>query len=207
MSIKKYMIYDLLMLGIFGAVLEGLCVWCSFYALVGNIASTILSVLIVFTAIIRWKWWGITITPLVAFGSFIGGMFTDYKIYEKYDTFFEFRYYISLVVGLAAIGLLCLLIFRKKDFQKDIKSLPHITGYAALAFVIYEVFMHLSYMISQGTNSQIQGTFIFDFLGLIITMVGVFVLNRQGFLVNVRQKLIDDKNDIEEEAKHEKLEL
>lgn len=211
MSLKKYMAYDLLMLGIFSSVLEGVAVWCSFYILAANAASVVISILVLYCAIVRWKWWGLTIAPLLALGSFVGGLCLGYdeliSYYPGYTGYFTVKTYFSILVGLLSIGLLIFLIFRKKDFQEKIKRAPITIGYGVLAFVLYEVFKNFSYFIMQGTNQQFLGTILYDLIALVFIISGSFILNKQGYLLNVKQKILDDKKDQEEEASHETLNL
>lgn len=211
MSLKKYMAYDLIMLGIFSSVLEGVAVWCSFYILAANVASTVISVLVLYCAIVRWKWWGLTIAPLLALGSFVGGLCLGYEdlvsYFPGYIDYFTVKTYFSILIGLLSIGLLIFLIFRKKNFQETLKRVPIAIAYGVIAFVLYETFKNISYFLMQGTNQQFMSTVLYDLIGLVIIIVGVFILNRQGYLLNVKQKILDDRKDQEEEASHETLNL
>jgi hypothetical protein len=74
MSLKKYMVIDLIMLGFIGALLEGVGTNTGYFLLAGHTPTTILSLLIMVLAITRWKWWGLILAPVLALGNYIGGL-------------------------------------------------------------------------------------------------------------------------------------
>ena len=102
MSLKKYMLIDLLILAIVGAVLEGVGTWACFYAFVGSTPTTIFSLLILFMALTRWRWYGLLTIPILAFGNLMGALSLDTGSIEGYKDMFNLQYFLSNLLGLCS---------------------------------------------------------------------------------------------------------
>ena len=224
-SIKSYMLIDLAMLTVIGCVLEGLVTYMS--GLVLNAATTIsISLLIVLLALARWNLWGLIPIPFLAAATIIGGRLSPIPYFAHA---YEWRAYLSIVVGLSFTGL-SVIVFKKKGTKmlKDnlIMILFVIANYIiynlvqlAVYELLYNVFTspegwsmitYKSYANSDAgevvtanvANFMING-FIYNLFGLIVAIVGGIVLRSQEAFGNVAEKLLEDRRLAEEIRKND----
>ena len=192
MSLKKYMVIDMVMLGLIGALLEGIGANASYFILAGHTPTTILSLLIMVLAITRWKWWGLILAPILALGNYIGGL--SINGVEGYNQIFEFRYYISVTIGLLGTGII--LLFYKLIGQKKVTGNNYIlAGICLVVFIVYELLRNALYWIIGGRYMGVLNANLYDIVGLVVLMVGSIIIKYQGSLVNVKEKLIEDKKE------------
>ena len=231
-SVKVYMIQDLALLAIIGAILEGL---------VQRFASTVLSgtptiafaLFITFLAVVRWKLWGLLVIPFMAAGTWIGGMLGEIKYYaDAYD----WHVFISECVGLLTVGL-NVIVFRGHRTKEFISSpikvailiVVNYVLYCSVQFIVYRLLTSGSvfetgnisdyYQVVQRELGQaiedteaeeklinvckfVEQGFIYNLFGLLVALVGVFVLRSQGIVNNAVDKIIDDKRLAEAEAEY-----
>ena len=231
-SVKVYMLQDLALLAIIGAILE---------ALVQRFASTVLSgtptiafaLFITFLAVARWNLWGLLVIPFMAAGTWIGGIFGEIQYYaDAYD----WRVFISECIGLLAIGV-NVIAFRghrtKKVMSSPVKVIALIIVdyvlYCGIQFIVYRLLtsgnilktgdISATYTVFERSLGQdiedgayvekvinvckfIEQGFIYNLFGLVIALVGIFILRSQGIVNNAVDKIVDDKRLAEAEAEY-----
>lgn len=218
-SVKKYMIVDLVMLAVIGFILEFLCVKFSGTVLYAAPSVTI-ALLIAFIAVTRWNLWGLLICPVLALATLWGGS----QIEISYmSAVYDYKLYISMIIGY--LGISTNVIFYKKYKTDKIISGAWLIGIMLLDYVLFCVLQMVSYYllcVTTGdsglftypdvvdgvatdvtTNVQQFGMngFIYNLLGLIVLIVGGYVLRSQGVVCNRKQKFIDDRENAELMAK------
>lgn len=191
MSLKKYMLIDLMILGLVGAVLEGVGVRAGFYVLAGNTPTTIVSLLILFLSVVRWKWYGLTILPVLALGNYIGCLSIDAGAIEDYLLRFDYKYFLSVLLGLSTM-IVPIIIMKKFETKSIVKSSYKLIGLCFLAFVLYELFRVGSYWIIGGRYIDIINAGFFDLISLVVLILGSIIIRLQGSMIDVKEKVIAD---------------
>ncbi len=224
-SIKSYMLIDLAMITVIGCILEGAVSYMS--GLVLNAAPTIsISLLIVLLALARWNQWGLLTVPFLALATIIGGRLGPVPYFKAA---YEWRAYISIVIGLLFTGL-SVIVFKTKG-TKMLKNNYMIVLYVIANYIIYNLAQVLTYELlclifkspdgwnlvtytsyakneagevvtTNVSNFMING-FIYNLFGLIVAIVGGIVLRAQGAFGNVAEKLLEDKRLAEEIRKND----
>ena len=224
-SIKSYMLIDLAMITVIGCILEGAVTYMS--GLVLNSAPTVsISLLIVLLALARWNQWGLLTIPFLALATFIGGRLSPIPYFREA---YEWRAYISIVIGLMFTGL-SVIVFKKKG-TKMLKENYMIVLYVIANYIIYNVMQLLAYNLlcmifksPEGWNvityisrvnskegeeltanitKYMTNGFIYNLFGLIVGIIGGIVLRAQGAFGNVTEKLLEDKRLAEEIRKND----
>jgi hypothetical protein len=191
MSLRKYMVIDLTILGLVGAVLEGVGVRSGFYVLAGNTPTTIISLLILFLSIVRWKWYGLAIVPILALGNFIGCLSIDPGKIEDYLVMFDYKYFISVLLGLSTM-FVPIILMQKFGTNSIVKSNYKLVGISFLIFVLYELARVLSYWILGGRYIDILNAGFFDLVSLVVLILGSIIIRTQGSMIDVKDKIIAD---------------
>ena len=194
MSLKKYMLIDLTILGFVGAVLEGITSYYCFYSFAGHIPTTVVSLLIFFLAVTRWNWWGLILAPVLVFGNLIGALAVDSGDLTNYKVIFDIQYFISNVIALSTTSLV-VLVFKKLGTSKVIKSTGLLIATCFGIFAAYEVVRTASYWIIGGRYLEIFNSTVFNLLSLIILIIGSLIIRLQGSLTNVKEKMLEDNRE------------
>ncbi len=225
-SVRGYRAMDLLLLGLFGCILEFLVTKFGGIML-GNSTITI-SFLIVILAVIRWNLWGLSVIPFLVLATMLGRNWSDIELYRtlcSLDSTYHnigIAMYVSVVVGLSTIGLNVIFFKLKSIGTKKIVKNPFlllgliILDYLVFSLVQFVVFRLItSNNIMQPANIEYVGNngkvfnlavygedgFVKNLLALAIACVGAIILRSQGVTTNVVDKLIDDKKNAELDAK------
>ena len=217
-SLKSYMVIDLTMLTIIGALLEGLCARFGGLVFANTTPTTFISLFIVFLAVVRWNLWGLITIPFLAIATMIGGMNGDI---DTLKSFYNWSYtgwqaYISIICGMLTVGL-DVIIFKKFKTKKVVHNIYALVGICIANFVLYNLvqllvvrlltshgdLLHQGYVEYVVTNSKGtfthnlctygEGGFIANLFSLAAMVVGGLILRSQGVMTNVHDKLLDDK--------------
>ncbi len=200
MSLKKYMLIDLTILGLVGAVIEGVGAYSCFYSFAGHTPTTVVSLLILFLAITRWNWFGLAIAPVLVFGNFVGALAIDPGNIEYHKEMFNFQFYISNLLAICSMSFIVVL-FRKIGTNKIIKSTGLLIGVNCIVFIVYEVIRLASYWIIGGRYLEVINAGVFDLIALVILIVGCIIIRLQGSLTNVKDKIIEASKERQERQK------
>ena len=219
-SVWQYLIVDLLILSILGAILDGVVSTMSGLVL-NAVPTATITLLIMFLCVTRWNLYGLLVAPILALGTLIGGHFSP-VVY--YSATYDWRVYIAIVVAMMTFGL-NVIVFKKLTTKKAISNnwlfaIMMIGDYLVFNLLLIFVYRLLSsgnpfsmgeilfkYTDYTGETPKeavknlcyyIDGSFVYNLFGLAVLMVGGFVLRSQGAMNNAVQKLIDDKKMAEE---------
>ena len=228
-SVVKYMIIDLAVLIAIGALLEGLTSRFVGFAL--DAAPTVtFSLLILFVAVARWKAYGLITIPFLVFSMILGGHFSDLSYYAAFYSFSNWQLYLSVMIALALSVSVNLIFFRKHRTNKIMKVwwqmllilVMDYVLYCGIQFVLYRLFttgnlavmadIPFTYNVKNADGLMepktinlamyVERGFIYNSFGLIVAILGAFVLRSQGVLNNAIEKLIDDKKEKELELEY-----
>lgn len=208
------MIIDLIMLSIIGFVLEMLLIRFLPGLVLPGTAFVFTSLLVLFMAVTRWNLWGLFIIPIICLAPMIGGIWMDsQKLRDIYSFQYDWPLYVSMVIGYLSLGINVL--FYKKNTKKIISSPLKMIGLLILDYIMFTIIQFIAYrLLSNGGNilhrGQLLNSFgddyicqnienggLYNLFGLTIAIIGSLVLRSQGAIVNVKQKLIDDKRNAE----------
>lgn len=200
MSLKKYMLIDLLILAIVGAVLEGVGTWACFYAFVGSTPTTIFSLLILFMALTRWRWYGLLTIPILAFGNLMGALSLDTGSIEGYKDMFNLQYFLSNLLGLCS-SFWIVLVQKKVGTKVSINNTGILVGLLVGMFISYETVRIVSYWVIGGRDMGIVNANFVDIISLVMLIIGCLIIRLQGSLVDVKNKILEDNKERQERQK------
>lgn len=210
------MVIDLIMLAIIGCVLEGLCTKMVGLVILGLPTATI-SLLIIFVAIVRWNLWGLTISPLLALSTIIGGKFSSF---EFMTSVYGVELYFAIFGALLVVGL-DVIMFKKYGTKKCVNEVWKLILFVIFNFLAFHIVQNMLYRTFTCGNpfskcienvvvptsfekdgyinihQLVENSIVYNLFGLAAAIVGVIVLRSQGVVNNVRDKLIDDKKQAE----------
>lgn len=213
-SLVRYMISDLLILTIIGCILEFLCNWLlSGTPIMSGTPFAFLSFLILFLAIARWKLWGLIVIPFLSLATLLGGnMAMLTKIKDVYSFTYNWQFFISYSLSFLIMGINVL--FYRKGTKRIVTSTAKILGIAILDYLLVNILQIILYrllvtggIIERGHllnslgNDEIcaysEGGLIYNLYGFGILIIGIFIFRSQGVLCNAKEKLLDDKKELE----------
>lgn len=205
-SLKKYMFIDLAMLTGLGILAEVVGLIGTSIMLTNAIPTFCFALLIMMIALSRWNYKGLIIAPIIALATFLTG-----RLYIE-PSAYDLSMYFTILAGLlsTSVSLIWFRFMKPKELFKD----PGFTALFAVSNIIAAVLVSttLYYVINQNalanTNTAFSSVLIqflvYDAFGMVIALVGIFVLRGQETLLDVKQKLIDERNAREHEAAYEK---
>ena len=219
---KTYMVFDLFILTAIGFVLEVFAI--KFGAVVFNgTPLSAFSLLVVFVAVVRWNWWGLLTVPFMALATILGGINIDYYYY--YRMVYDWRLFLSLVLGLSVIGFNSI-IFKKFKTKRILNNLGLFLSIIVLDYVLMWLVQAGSYalmtigagdmtvVVQVGESTKeysirwfAESGIVYNLFGLAVLVIGSFILRSQGVLVNAKEKLIDDKKNAELDRQFEKFSI
>ncbi len=188
--------------------------------------------LITFVAIARWNLWGMIVIPFMAAANVVGGMFNDIDYLKAMYTELPWQLFISTVIGFLPMGI-NVIFYKKFTTKKVLHDSFVMIGLVLLNYGLFCLFQFLSIrLLTTGSIFEIgeiivnqpiknpdtgvmenithnicvfaQSGYIYNLLGLFITIIGLFILRSQGVVNNVVDKLIDDKKMVESNLEDEK---
>ena len=198
MNINKYRIIDLLVLAIIGVATELVGCWLINVFLPIVIPIYAAGVLIIIVAMVRWGPIGIILTPLLALASFLADS------YLLQNTGYKQQMPVSYFVNLAFLlctAILIPFIIKKKDKMINTmgkRILVSIGTYVLGCILSGIVFGFYNYNIFV----SMVVVFVQQLMSLVITIIFMDLLYRQETLMNVKQKFLTKKKEIEEEKKY-----
>ena len=195
MSLKKYMLIDLLITGIIGVIVEFLGVFVFNKMIYATIVPYAISLLIMMISTTRWGSYGLVLVPFLALSTVLSGRLINPTV--AFRDSYDFKLYISLFVSLSTFSLnYCWFDFRKKRKIKE--TMGSMAGLACIDIVIATIMLVLVYYLLTG-NMFILAFPVWGLYGYAMLILGTCILFTQGVLVNVKQKILDDKIQLYEE--------
>ena len=212
------MAFDLTILTIIGFAIEIFLIKFGASVFIGAPFMGI-TLLIVFLSVVRWNLWGLITAPIMAGAVWLGGIWIDIPYLRAV---YDWRVYISLVIGLMCVGL-NVILFKKFGTKKVLNDswitvLVVVITYAVVCGVqtlIYSLITYpdaqnmIYYFNSKNYDLRYYGAMgiVYNLLGLVIAVVGSLIFRSQGVLCNAKQKLLDDKKNAELDREFDKFKI
>lgn len=176
------------------------------------------SLLIMYVAVARWNLWGLLLAPVLAAANYLGGRYNDILYL---GATYDWKLYLSTFIGLLGVGI-NVIFFKKFKTKKVINKTWAMLGLVLLDYAVFCLLQFISYrLLTSGNllkrgyveyiytlyNQEGGGTVtkvmnlcyygelspIYNVFGLVVAIIGLFVLRSQGVVNNVVDKLIEDK--------------
>lgn len=197
-SLKKFRIIDLLVLIIIGIIGELFSMGVLFNGN-GLRPTFIVSALIILTCITRWGIKGIIGAPILAVVTWLGG---KYFIHSKTNPY-DWVMLISMIVGNCSMILICP-IYKKYGTNKIMGDSSRVALVALCSCILNILAAALVYLLCSVGSSFGFNLFLYDLPGLIVTLIIGVALSKMGMEVNVKDQMLANKKQAEEDAKYEK---
>jgi hypothetical protein len=153
------------------------------------------SLLVMMISTTRWGSCGLVLVPFLALSTVLSGKLINPT--DALKVFYDWKLYISLIVSLSTFSLnYCWFDFKKKRKMKE--TMGSMAGLACLDIVIATIMLVLVYYLLTG-NMFILAFPVWGLYGYAMLILGTCILFTQGVLVNVKQKILDDKIQLYEE--------
>ena len=200
MSLKKYMLIDLLITCCIGVVIEFLGTYVLNKLIYATIIPYAISLLIMMVATTRWGSWGLLIVPLLALSTVLSGRLIN--PHEQFRTVYDWKLYIALVFSLSTFSL-NYLWFKIRDGKKE--TMGSLVLLALIDIVIATLMLVLMYYMLSSQN-LIMAFPVWGLYADAILIIGTCILFQQGVLVNVKKSLTDKHiESVEEDDFHMRL--
>lgn len=196
MSLKKYMLVDIIILGIIGCAVEVLGVYVFNLMLTAQAITTAISLLMMIVSTTRWGWKGLILAPFLALATILSGMLLN--PHELYRANYNWQLYIATLFQLLSISVNLLWYKKVKDEEETFKKLSSIFGMCAIDCLVSLLVVTIIYYFCS-FQFLFLGFIVWNSFGYILVFVGAFILSRQGILVNVKKNLLKRKQENEKE--------
>ena len=119
-SLRKFMIIDLLILGIIGCVIEAVLMYAFNMMINANLIASAASLLVLLVAISRWGKKGLFLIPFLALSTVLSGRF--FNVHEYYREYYDWQFYISVCCSLLASGVSSMVWYKYSNQKLTFKS-------------------------------------------------------------------------------------
>lgn len=208
MKFKTYRRLDLLIIAILSFGMELLTTYLTNNFLPTIAPYPVVGLLLTFVAITRWGVEGLIIVPFSVLGNFISGKFMiPQKILRD-------SYNLLWIVGILYISSVvsALLLYKKKGWKRFTSSSSSLLGLDAiiigtalvlttLGMVLFNLFAGTKLNFA-GVGQLLYSTLLYGSIGYAVLILGSLVLRSQGVLVNVKEKMITERNEVKNEEKY-----
>lgn len=208
MKFKTYRRLDLLIIAILSFGMELLTTYLTNNFLPTIAPYPVVGLLLTFVAVTRWGVEGLIIVPFSVFGNFISGKFMiPQKILRD-------SYNLLWIVGILYISSVvsALLLYKKKGWKHFTSSSSSLLGLDAiiigtalvlttLGMVLFNLFAGTKLNFA-GVGQLLYSTLLYGSIGYAVLILGSLVLRSQGVLVNVKEKMITERNEVKNEEKY-----
>ena len=185
MSLKKYMLIDLLTTGIIGIVVEFLGVFVFNKMIYATIIPYAISLLVIMISTTRWGSRGLVLIPFISLSTIMSGRFINPN--EQFRAVYDLRLYISIIFSLGTFSLnyIWFKIRREKKIKETMGSLVIL---AIIDIVISTLMLVLVYYLLTSQN-LIMAFPVWSIFAYAILILGTCILFNQGVLVDVLENI------------------
>ncbi len=195
MNINKYKAIDLLLLLIVGVATELLGCWLLNIFLPLIVPIFVSSMVVIIAAMVRWGPIGISLAPILALASYLADVYLLQN--TGYSQQMPANYFVNLAFLLSTAVLIPFFV-KKKD-----RMVSTLGKRILLSIVVYIIGCIFSGLVFGFLNYNIFISMLIvsfqQLMSLIITIIFIDLLYRQETLVNVKDRLIREKQEIEKE--------
>lgn len=198
-SLKKYMIIDLIILTVIGTIIELIAMYIIPRSVPYLVPTFCISITIILVAIARWGWQGLILVPVMALicwgsGSIVG------RPNESYD----WRMFLSNLIGFFSTALV--LPFRKKGKAKaifwDIPTTILQSSLVLICFILLQSIMWIVCGEDMNILESVGFTTVSASFGILATYLVIFILRHQNITNDVKRSILDAKKEQELERKY-----
>lgn len=197
-SLKKFRIIDLLVLIIIGIIGELFSMGVLFNGN-GLKPTFVVSALIILTCLTRWGIKGIIGAPVLAIVTWLGG---KYLIHTKFNPY-DWKMLVSMIMGNVSMVLVCP-FFKKYGTNKIMGDTSRVALVALCSCILNILVAALVYLICSAGNSFGFNLFLYNLPGMVVTVIIGIALSKMGIEINVKDQMLANKKQAEEDAKYEK---
>lgn len=190
MSLKKYMLIDLLILTVIGCIIEAVGVFTVNKMITATMVASAVSLLMMLIATTRWGWKGLFIAPILAAATIISGRF--FNSHENFKALYDWKLYIAIVCSLLSFGV-NEIWFRYINYKETFKSFKFILILSAIDIVASQLVLSLMYF-ALAQQFLLLGFLAWNACSFVLLIIGAVVLRKQNVLVNVKENLLEMKN-------------
>ena len=189
------------MLSLFGIFAEALSI-----GVLSNtsylIPTFVFSILMIIIACTRWGVKGIVLIPIMTLVSWIcGKYFVDAKV-EDGMYMYTWQTLVAMFAGNASVGTICILN-KKKSFEDLYPSGSAVMG-IALLFTLLSLLVQIIVICMCGKANYIVTILTGDIIGTVVTVVLSAAVRSTGVFINVKEKLLAERRQAQEDAEYEK---
>lgn len=196
MSLKKYMILDLVILSVIGCIIEAVGIFAFNKMLTARIIASAISLLMMMISITRWGWKGLLIAPVLAAATLISGRF--FNPHETFKDLYDWRLYISIVLSLLSLSV-NMIWFKYIDYKKTFKNWKYILILCVIDILTSQLVLTLAYW-AFAQEFGLLGFLAWNSCSFILLIVGTFILKNQNVLVNVKESLLEKRKQQEDDS-------
>lgn len=194
MSLKKYMILDLVILTVIGCIIEAVGILACNKMLTCNMIASAVSLLMMVVATTRWGWKGLFIAPFLALATIISGRF--FNPHDEFKVMYEWKFYISILLSLLSIGV-NLIWFKFINYKETFKQVKYVLLLGTIDIIVSQVVLTLVYFALM-QQFLFLAFLIWNACSYVLLLVGMFILKRQNVLIDVKQSLIEKNKEVKD---------
>ena len=185
MSLKKYMLVDLLITGLIGFLVEFLGVFVFNKMIYATMIPCAISLLVVMISTTRWGSKGLVLIPFLALSTVLSGRFINPN--EQFRAVYDWKLFVSLVLSLGTFSLnhFWFKIRKEKHIKETMGSLVVL---AIIDIIISALVLVLAYYLLTSQN-LIMALPVWSLYGYAVLIIGTCVLFPQGVLVDVKDSI------------------
>lgn len=192
-----------------GTVLEIVCM--AFLTRGNGFRPTfIFSLLIILLAVTRWGPTGLVLAPILTMVTWLSGKYLidtrdiiiDNEIVKI--IYYDWEMLLAMMLGNLSIGWVAL-FFKKKKTTEIYSTYGNVVAIAAIAVIVVILIEIIVNLILVGIeNANLFRFIIYNFPGIIFTLILPIALRSQGIWFNVKEKLLADRQQALEDAEYER---
>ncbi|MCR5706245.1 MAG: hypothetical protein K6G48_05565 [Acholeplasmatales bacterium] len=198
------MIIDLAVLALTGLIFEVIVMYIFLEMFGANVVPFyIISLLVCIIAVGRWNWKGLAIVPVMSLISVLSGFILRKATGTDGASIYNWKMFISVALSLASTALIIPLKQKSKSFKENNDGSITI-AFIALVMLVAFIVEVLSYSIIVAENPiEYIGTLaVVNIPCWFFTLIVMFVLRKQGIIVDAKKNLISKRKEQELEQQY-----
>lgn len=201
-SLKKFRIIDMAVLIGIGVVVELFSMGVLFRGN-GLKPTFVVSVIIILTCLTRWGIKGLVSAPILALVTWTGGRLFIDTIANVPFKVYDWMLLVSMLVGNCSVGLVCI-VYKKYGTLRICSSRGNVMLIALVTSVLCITVESSTYLCLSLGNTFMFNLFLYDLIGMVVTVILSAALFSQGIMTNFVEKRKKEQEAAQEEAEYEK---
>ena len=206
MSLRKYQLIDMLMLLLFGILVEGVFLYLEAFFIGAYMPNFVISFLVIAVLLIRWGSVGGIAIPVFALVDWLvcryllpGKLGDSAELMAAYN----WRVLVEHLVSYS-FCFITLAFYNKKNFKIMQESKAADFGFITLLYCGVALIEGIMVTILEKGDlfTNVGYSFLWSIFGYIVSAVFYFILIQQNVIVNVKQQLLTRRKEFEEEKQY-----